>query len=148
MKIAVVHGPNLNLLGEREPQHYGTVPLAAIDAGLRRTAAQHGVELDTFQSNTEGALVDYLQSIRHTCQGLLFNPAGYTHTSVALRDAVVATGLPMVEVHLSNPYRRETFRHRSFFSDIAVARIMGFGAEGYRLALEGLIAILFAAKGA
>jgi len=142
-RILVLHGPNLNLLGEREPQIYGATTLDDIRNTLDALAAQLGVELAHFQSNHEGALIDRLHAARlDGTRYILINPAGYTHTSVALRDAIAATDLPFIEIHLSNIYRREAFRHRSFFSDLAVAVISGCGAHGYSLALRHAVAEL------
>ncbi len=139
MKILVLHGPNLNLLGEREPEVYGRTTLAAIDTKLREIAAENGVSLDSFQSNHEGALVDRIQAAHGTYQGIVINPGGLTHTSIVLRDALVASGLPIVEVHLSNIYGREPFRRTSLVSEIAVGQITGLGAIGYELALLALL---------
>jgi 3-dehydroquinate dehydratase-2 len=137
MNVLVLHGPNLNLLGVREPDVYGRVTLAQIDEDLRQAAAAAGATLATFQSNHEGALIDRVHEARTDGTGfVIINPAGLTHTSVALRDALAGTGLPFVEVHLSNIHRREPFRHHSYFSDLAVGVICGFGAQGYRLALD------------
>lgn len=136
-RILVLHGPNLNLLGLREPQIYGNETLADIDASLARQAKAASVELITFQSNHEGDLVDRIQAARS--EGVSFiviNPAGYTHTSVALRDALAAVAIPFVEVHLSNIHAREPFRRHSYFSDIAAGVICGLGSHGYRLALD------------
>jgi len=141
-RILVVHGPNLNLLGEREPEVYGQTTLAEIDAELRRLAEQAGAALETFQSNHEGALIDRLQAARGAVQGVLVNPAGLTHTSVALRDALAAVEAPVVEVHLSNLWARESFRQRSLISGIAAGVVCGFGATSYRLGLLGLLAAL------
>ena len=136
-RIAVVHGPNLNLLGTREPQVYGSTTLAQLDEGLRRLGEELGVQVDCFQSNHEGALVERIHAAaRDGTRFVLINPAAYTHTSVALRDALAGVALPFVEVHLSNVYRREKFRHHSYFSDLAEAVISGCGASGYSLALR------------
>jgi 3-dehydroquinate dehydratase-2 len=135
--ILVVHGPNLNLLGTREPQIYGAETLAAINRRLVARAARSGVRLEAFQSNDEGRLVSRIQQARTGSVGfIIINPAAYTHTSVALRDALAAVGLPFVEVHLSNVHAREPFRHRSYFSDLAVGVICGLGSRGYDFALE------------
>jgi 3-dehydroquinate dehydratase II len=139
MKILVLHGPNLNLLGEREPEIYGRATLAEIDAKLRDQAAARGASVECFQSNHEGALIDRIQAARRTHQAIIINPGGLTHSSVSLRDALAATGLPVVEVHLSNIYAREAFRHHSYVSPIALGQISGLGAKGYELALEALL---------
>lgn len=138
LHIDVIHGPNLNLLGEREPHLYGRQTLAEIDERLMALGRELSITVTTFQSNHEGALVDRIQAGRKQVDAFLLNPAGYTHTSVALRDAVLAAAKPVVEVHLSNPDAREPFRRNSFLADIAWARIQGFGAIGYELALRGL----------
>jgi 3-dehydroquinate dehydratase-2 len=135
--ILVLHGPNLNLLGTREPEHYGRVTLAEIDATLSRRAAAAGIQLESHQSNSEGDLVDRVQAAaRSGVDFAIVNPAALTHTSVALRDALAAASIPFIEVHLSNVFAREAFRHHSYFSDIAVGVISGLGARGYELALE------------
>ncbi len=139
MEILVLHGPNLNLLGEREPEIYGRTSLADIDAKLRELAAERGAHIETFQSNHEGALIDRIQTARGRYQGIIINPGGFTHSSVALRDALVASELPLIEVHLSNIHAREAFRQKSLISDIAVGQITGLGAIGYELALLGLL---------
>ncbi len=137
MQILVLHGPNLNLLGSREPGLYGAVTLPEIDAMLVNRAAASGVALATFQSNHEGELVERVQQAgADSTRFIVINPAAFTHTSVALRDALAAVAIPFVEVHLSNVHRREAFRHRSYFSDLAEGVIVGLGATGYRLALE------------
>jgi len=140
--ILVINGPNLNLLGEREPHIYGSRTLADINRELTEIAAQAGFSLDCFQSNHEGELIDKVQQGRHTTVGLLINPGGYAHTSVALRDALSAYAHPIVEVHLSNIYKREGFRHHSYISAVVNGMICGLGADGYRLALDALIKIL------
>ena len=137
MSILVLHGPNLNLLGTREPQVYGATTLAEINADLKKLAADRGMVLDHFQSNHEGALIDRVHAARTDgTRFIIINPAAYTHTSVALRDALAGIALPFVEVHLSNVHRREPFRHHSYFSELAEGVICGLGATGYRLALE------------
>ena len=142
-KILVMHGPNLNLLGEREPAVYGRTTLAQIDARLHARAADAGHALESFQSNAEHALVERIQATRNDGTAfVLVNPAAFTHTSVALRDAFAAVGVPFIEVHLSNPHAREPFRHTSFFSDLAVGVIAGFGADSYRYAMEAALARL------
>jgi 3-dehydroquinate dehydratase II len=138
MRILVIHGPNLNLLGRREPEVYGTQTLADIDGELEAAAKELGVEIDCFQSNHEGELIDRIQAAMGVCTGILINPGGFTHTSVALRDALVATSLPVLEVHLSNVFAREDFRQHSFISPIAIGVISGLGADGYRFGLESL----------
>jgi 3-dehydroquinate dehydratase-2 len=143
MRILVLHGPNLNLLGSREPAVYGHVTLAQIDAELKAIALKAGATLDSFQSNHEGALIDRVHAARDDgTQFVIINPAGLTHTSVALRDALAGVALPFIEVHLSNVHRREAFRHHSYFSDLAEGVICGFGAAGYRFALEHALARL------
>ena len=139
MEILVLHGPNLNLLGEREPEVYGRTSLAKIDARLREVAAEHGASVDAFQSNHEGALIDRIQAARGTYQGIIINPGGITHTSIALRDALTASELPIVEVHLSNIHARESFRRTSLVSDIAIGQVTGLGPIGYELALLALL---------
>ncbi len=142
MRIGVLNGPNLNLLGQREPEKYGDEQLDDINRRLIVAAARLGVAADFFQSNIEGELVEWLQAAARRFDGLLVNAAGYTHTSVAIRDALKAIGLPFVEVHLTNVYAREPFRHHSYLSDIAVGLVAGFGGDSYVLALEGLVAYL------
>lgn len=135
--VWVLHGPNLNLLGTREPGIYGTTTLADIDRELREAGSACGVAVECFQSNHEGALVDRVQAAPAAGVGfIVINPAAFTHTSVALRDALAAVAVPFVEVHLSNVHRREPFRHHSYLSDIAVGTIVGLGPAGYRLALQ------------
>jgi 3-dehydroquinate dehydratase-2 len=139
-KILVLHGPNLNLLGVREPAVYGHATLAGIDTELARIAQACGHELASFQSNAEHALVDRVQAAtRDGAAFILINPAAFTHTSIALRDALAATAIPFIEVHLSNVYAREPFRHHSYLSDLAVGVICGFGADSYRLALDAAL---------
>ncbi|WP_407353952.1 type II 3-dehydroquinate dehydratase [Luteimonas sp. R10] len=142
-KLLLLHGPNLNLLGTREPEVYGRATLAEIDAELARRAAAAGHALESLQSNAEHVLVERVQAAREDGTGfLLVNPAAFTHTSVALRDALAAVAIPFIEVHLSNPHAREPFRHTSYFSDLAVGVICGFGADSYRYALEAALARL------
>lgn len=141
MRILVIHGPNLNLLGTREPAVYGSTTLQEINAELRQLAVDEGATLTDFQSNHEGALIDRVQAARdETVDHIILNPAALTHTSVALRDALAAVAIPFIEVHLSNIHRREPFRHHSYFSDLADGVICGLGARGYRAALEHLLA--------
>ena len=135
MKLLVLNGPNLNLLGSREPEVYGTTTLADIERGLRDAFAD--VELEFFQSNSEGGLIDRLQAAAADgTTGIIFNPGGYTHTSVALRDAIAAISTPVIEVHLSNPHARESFRHRSLTAPVSHGQIAGLGAQGYFLAVR------------
>lgn len=135
--ILLINGPNLNLLGKREPEHYGADTLPAIEARLAKLASRAGARFASFQSNSESALVERVhQAGREGVSFILINPAAYTHTSVAIRDALAAVGIPFIEVHLSNVYAREPFRHRSYFSDLAAGVISGLGAKGYELALE------------
>ena len=138
MKILVLHGPNLNLLGTREPETYGTDTLQAINNRLSNLAAEIGCELQFAQSNVEGELVTLIQGAASDCQGILFNPAAYTHTSVALRDAISAINVPTVEVHLTVPSAREDFRHINLLSDVVAGRIEGFGATSYEIGLRAL----------
>jgi len=136
--IAVIDGPNLNLLGVREPERYGTATLEQVHAAVRARAGALGVEVSFFQSNHEGALVDALQALRGAADGALVNAAAYTHTSLALRDALLAVGVPFVEVHLTNVFAREEERRRSLLADLAVGVVAGFGADSYLLGLEAL----------
>ncbi|MBI5655952.1 MAG: type II 3-dehydroquinate dehydratase [Geobacter sp.] len=138
MKILVLHGPNLNLLGTREPELYGRETLADVNAALQVLAGELGMELTTFQSNTEGSLVDAIQDARGVFDGILINPAAYTHTSIAIRDAISAVQLPVVEVHLSNIHAREEFRRHSYVAPIAVGQISGFGVNSYLLGLRAI----------
>ena len=137
-RILILHGPNLNMLGKRQPDIYGHESLAEIDAGLLKRGAELGLEVETFQSNHEGVIVEEIQQACDKYHGMIINPAAYTHTSVAIRDALAMLDIPVVEIHLSNINKREPFRHKSMIADIVAARIAGFGAYGYMLALEGL----------
>ncbi|MBI3994837.1 MAG: type II 3-dehydroquinate dehydratase [Nitrospirae bacterium] len=138
-RILVLHGPNLNLLGTRETSVYGTVRLSEIDRDLKRLAKKEGVALTIKQSNSEGGLVNLIQKASGRYQALLINPAAYTHTSIALRDAIASVGLPAVEVHLSNIYGREAFRHHSYTAEVSVGQISGFGPYSYQLGLLAAI---------
>jgi len=140
--ILVVHGPNLNVLGLREPEIYGRTSLAEINSTLEKLGKQLGLKVRTFQSNSEGAIIDTLHSARTSISGLMINPAGYTHTSVAIRDALLLLDVPVIEVHLSNIHKRETFRQHSMTAGAATGQIMGFGPQSYYLALQGLAALL------
>jgi 3-dehydroquinate dehydratase-2 len=140
LRILVVHGPNLNLLGTREPEIYGADTLDTINRRLEARAREQGASLELFQSNHEGALVEKIQAAPAGAEGILINPAGLTHTSVVLRDALLASRLPVVEVHLSNVHAREAFRRSSLVSDVAVGVVVGFGPHSYLLGLDGLLA--------
>ena len=142
MRIGIVHGPNLRLLGRREPEVYGTATLTDVNELLAREAGVLGVELDFFQSNHEGALLDHLEEASGRVDGFLVNPGAFTHTSVALRDALVGIARPFVEVHLSNTQAREPFRRHSYLSDVATGVVFGFGVQSYVLGLRGLVSHL------
>jgi 3-dehydroquinate dehydratase-2 len=145
MRIAVLNGPNLNLLGQREPEVYGRTTLPEIEALVREAARGHGVELDWFQTNHEGALVDAVQALRGRVDGALINAAALTHSSLALRDALLAVRVPFVELHLSNIFAREPERRHSMIADLALGMVTGFGPQSYLLALEALMGRLRAA---
>jgi 3-dehydroquinate dehydratase II len=146
--VLVIHGPNLNLLGEREPGVYGSAGLAEIDAGLRQLGAELGVTVDSLQSNHEGAIIDAIHAARGRFGAIVINPGAYTHYSIAIRDAIAAVApLPVVEVHLSNVHRREEFRHRSVISPVAVGTILGFGPESYYLGLRAAASLIRTAEG-
>ena len=142
MRIAIVHGANLRMLGRREPEVYGSDTLEDINRRLRALAEELGTEIEVFQSNSEGAILDYLEEAAPRIDGVLINPGAFTHTSVALRDALAGIARPFVEVHLSNPAARESFRHRSYLAPVAAGVVAGFRAESYLLALRGLLAHL------
>lgn len=143
-RILLLNGPNLNMLGAREPKHYGTLSLAAIESNLKALAVQHNVELMCFQANSEEKLIEQIHQSFQKTDFILINPAAYTHTSVALRDALLSVSIPFVEIHLSNVHKREPFRHHSYFSDVAEGVICGLGAKGYEFAF--LFALDFLAK--
>jgi 3-dehydroquinate dehydratase-2 len=140
--ILLLNGPNLNLLGARQPEIYGKLTLAQIEKKVRTLAKELGVEVDFRQSNSEGELVTWIQQARGQFAALIINPAAYTHTSLAMRDAISAVGIPTVEIHLSNIHKREQFRHHSFIAEVAVGQITGFGVESYLLGLRAAVALL------
>lgn len=141
-KILVINGPNLNMLGKREPEIYGSTTLDDINSELVRLASEYDLVVDTFQSNHEGAIVDKIQDAYKKVSGVIINPAAYTHTSVAIRDALLLLDVPIIEVHISNIHKRESFRHHSYVSDIATGQIVGLGVKGYYLAFEALSEML------
>ena len=140
--VLVINGPNLNLLGTREPEIYGRTTIEDINHQLNALGTELEVRVETFQSNSEGALVDRIQQARGNVDLVIINPAAYTHTSIAIRDALIAIEVPVIEVHLSNVYKRESFRHRSTIADVVDARLMGFGAQGYLLALRAAVRMI------
>jgi 3-dehydroquinate dehydratase II len=146
LKILVLHGPNLNLLGRREPEIYGSITIDQVNSALEEKAAALGAAIDLFQSNHEGELIDQIQSASATYSGILINPAAFTHYSYALREALAAAGLPLVEVHLSNIFARETFRSHSVVSPVAAGMICGFGLNSYLLGLEALVQVIGAGE--
>jgi len=137
-KILVIHGPNLNMLGLREPDIYGTTTLETINSNLEELGKRLGLELETFQSNHEGAIIEKIQEAAKIQNGIIINPAAFTHTSIAIRDALLLLDIPVIEMHLSNIYKREPFRHKSMMSDVVTAQITGFGVQGYTMALEAM----------
>ena len=141
-KVLVIHGPNLNLLGKREPEIYGHQSLDEINTEIKTRGDQIEIAVDTFQSNHEGDIVERIQQATQNYHGIIINPAAYTHTSIAIRDALALLDIPVIEIHLSNINKRESFRHVSMIADIVAARIAGFGSHGYILALEGLARII------
>jgi 3-dehydroquinate dehydratase-2 len=147
LHVLVIHGANLNLLGEREPEIYGRTRLADIDRGLIELGRELGITVETFQSNSESAIVERIHEARgQHIDIILINPGSYTHTSVAIRDALLAVRIPLIEIHLSNVYRREPFRHHSTIADIAAGRVMGFGVDSYSMALRAVRGVLKAAR--
>ncbi len=147
MKILVIHGPNLNLLGRREPEVYGTLTLQEIDEEIRQTAKSLGVEVATRQSNEEAKIIEWIQESPVTFQAVVINPAAFTHTSIAIRDAIAAVGIPTVEVHLSNIYSREPFRRNSFIAPVARGQISGFGKDSYTLGLKAAVSLISPSPG-
>ncbi|AWP54062.1 TPA: type II 3-dehydroquinate dehydratase [Haemophilus influenzae] len=143
-RILLLNGPNLNMLGAREPKHYGSISLASIEEKIQTLATQHNVKVECFQTNSEEKLINKIHESVHQIDFILINPAAYTHTSVALRDALLAVSIPFVEIHLSNVHKREPFRHHSYFSDVAEGVICGLGAKGYEFAF--LFAMDYLAK--
>ena len=138
LKVLVIHGPNLNMLGKREPEIYGKTTLDEINSDLEKLGTTLGIFVETFQSNHEGAIVEKIQEASATQNGIVINPAAYTHTSIAIRDALLALNIPIIEIHISNIYKREPFRHKSLISDVVTAQIAGLGIKGYRIALKAL----------
>lgn len=141
-KIIVIHGPNLNMLGKREPETYGSSTLADINAALARHGKALGADVTAFQSNIEGEIIEKIQQALGLYDGLIINPAAYTHTSIGIRDAVLLLDMPVVEVHLSNIHKREAFRQHSYLSDVVTGQIVGFGMQGYVLAIDAILHIL------
>ena len=142
INILVIHGPNLNLLGEREAEWYGKITLSFINEVIIQEAKKLGCKVKIEQSNLEGEIINLIQNSKKWAQGVIINPAAYTHTSIGIRDALLAVSLPAVEVHLSNIYKREEFRHKSFVAPVCIGQICGFGPSGYILALKGLVSFL------
>jgi len=148
MKIVVIQGPNLNMLGVREQQIYGPMKLEQIHAQMKEVATQNGVEIEFFQSNLEGEIVDKIQECYGEAHGIIINAAAYTHTSIAIRDAIAAVAIPTIEVHISNIYRREDFRQKNMIAPVCASSIIGFGPFGYHLAMMGMLQILNEIKAA
>lgn len=136
--VLIIHGPNLNLLGKREPEIYGKTTLDEINLSLKELGKSLGLSVETYQSNHEGEIVDKIQEAATTKKGLIINPAAYTHTSIAIRDALLLLDMPVIEMHISNIYKREPFRNKSLISDVVTAQVTGFGVHGYRLAMDAL----------
>jgi len=141
-QVLIIHGPNLNMLGKREPEIYGKTTLDEINSMLEEHGKRLGIAVETFQSNHEGAIVDKIQEAATAQKGIIINPAAYTHTSVAIRDALLVLDIPVIEIHISNIYKREPFRHKSMISDVATAQIVGVGVKGYSMALEALAGMI------
>jgi len=148
MKIAVIQGPNLNMLGTREQQVYGPMKLEQIHAQMKEVATQNGVEIEFFQSNLEGEIVDRIQECYGEAHGIIINAAAYTHTSIAIRDAIAAVSIPTIEVHISNIHRREEFRKQNMIAPVCASSVVGFGPFGYHLAIMGMLQILNELKAA
>jgi len=142
LTILVIHGPNLNMLGKREPELYGNTTLEDVNNQLKKAADSMGLSLETFQSNHEGEIVEKIQQAIGACAGLIINPAAFTHTSVAIRDALLLLDIPIIEIHISNIYKREPFRHTSMIADISAAQLTGFGINGYLMALDAMAKML------
>lgn len=142
MKILIINGVNMNMLGIREPEKYGAMTLKALEKELYAYSFELGIDLETFQSNHEGEIVEKIHSAYNNCDGIIINPGAYTHTSVAIRDALAAVNIPAVEIHITNIHGREDFRHKSLMADVCIGQISGFGTNGYKLGLKGLVDIL------
>jgi 3-dehydroquinate dehydratase-2 len=142
LQVLIIHGPNLNMLGKREPEIYGKTTLDEINSMLEEHGKRLGIAVETFQSNHEGAIVDKIQEAATAQKGIIINPAAYTHSSIAIRDALLLLDIPVIEIHISNIYKREPFRHKSLISDVATAQIVGFGVKGYSMALEALAGMI------
>ena len=142
MKILIINGVNMNMLGIREPEKYGSMTLKALEKELYAYSFELGIDLETFQSNHEGEIVEKIHSAYNNSDGIIINPGAYTHTSVAIRDALAAVNIPAVEIHITNIHRREDFRHKSLIADVCIGQISGFGTNGYKLGLKGLVDIL------
>jgi len=142
LNVLVIHGPNLNMLGKREPEIYGKITLDEINSDLKNLGKKLGISVEAFQSNHEGAIVEKIQEAATTQKGIIINPAAYTHTSIAIRDALLALDIPIIEIHISNIYKREPFRHKSLISDVVMAQIAGLGVKGYNIALKALAELI------
>jgi len=142
LNVLIIHGPNLNMLGKREPEIYGKITLDEINSDLKNLGKKLGISVGVFQSNHEGAIVEKIQEAATTQKGIIINPAAYTHTSIAIRDALLALDIPIIEIHISNIYKREPFRHKSLISDVVMAQIAGLGVKGYNIALKALAELI------